>query len=125
MAQTSTRIFNIRKLYKFLNNTSYGGYLPAFLSFRFLKTDTMTNRLPSTSTMMVVMRTHESKVTPQGKRYLLSRFAVEMFLRGASVPSTILNLSSWDSGEGSCPPVRVHQQRVSFSCLRYTLARAV
>ncbi len=66
-------------------------HLPAFLSFLFLKTDTMTNRLPRTSTIIVVMRTLESKVTPQGKeRYSLSRFPVEMFLKGASVPSTII-----------------------------------
>ncbi len=51
----------------------------------------MTNRLPRTSTIIVVMRTLESKVTPQGKeRCSLSRFPVEMFLKGASVPSTII-----------------------------------
>lgn len=90
-------------------------YLPAFLSFRFLKTDTMTNRLPSTSTTMVVMSTLESKVTTQGKeRYLLSRFPVEMFLKKASVPSTILNSSSRDSGEEYCPPVRAHLWSTGF-----------
>lgn len=41
--------------------------LPAFLSFLFLNTDTMTSRFPITSTTMVVMRTPASRVTAQGK----------------------------------------------------------
>lgn len=41
--------------------------LPAFLSFLFLNTDTMTSRFPITSTTMVVIRTPASRVTTQGK----------------------------------------------------------
>ncbi|CAB1416398.1 unnamed protein product [Pleuronectes platessa] len=41
--------------------------LPAFLSFLFLNTDTMTSRFPITSTTMVVIRTPASRVTAQGK----------------------------------------------------------
>jgi len=44
-------------------------HAPAFLSFLFLNTDTMTSRFPITSTTMVVIRTPASSVSTQGKEW--------------------------------------------------------
>lgn len=89
------------------------GLLPVFLSFLFLKTDTMTNRLPSTSTTMVVMSTLARRLSVQGKDRL-SWFPREdeAFLRGASVSSTILtSCCDWPDGS-TChnPAPRWHIQ---------------
>ncbi|OCT96890.1 hypothetical protein XELAEV_18009107mg, partial [Xenopus laevis] len=48
------------------------GYLPAFLSFLFLKTERMTRRLPRISTTMVKMRMAAKAVGTQGGRCSVS-----------------------------------------------------
>lgn len=83
--------------------------LPVFLSFLFLKTDTMTNRLPSTSTTIVVMSTLASRVGVQGKERLLSFTREdEAFLPGATVSSTILtSCCEWPDGS-TCHSLALH-----------------
>lgn len=78
--------------------------LPAFLSFLFLNTDTMTSRFPITSTTMVVIRTPANTVTTQGKEWCCWPEApsspLGVALWGPSVPSTMVG--SWSSRDISC-----------------------
>lgn len=78
--------------------------LPAFLSFLFLNTDTITSRFPITSTTMVVISTPASTVTTQGKDWCCWPGAPSspagVVLRGTRVPSTMVG--SWSSRDISC-----------------------
>lgn len=62
--------------------------VPAFLSFLFLNTETMTSRFPITSTTMVAMRTPASRVATQGTAWCCgaSPPAAGVELRGPRVP---------------------------------------
>lgn len=79
--------------------------VPAFLSFLFLNTETMTSRFPITSTTMVAMRTPASRVATQGTAWCCgaSPPAAGVELRGPRVPAaTVGSRSSRGISCGRC-----------------------